>query len=370
MPSLPYYADKRRNVFSILSNSKGSIENEPYDVAVAPLTDDSTIVLKFEDPDFKEEFKPIISDLSVWLDEFRRRKYNLVQERRPDKTGSLLRAANRYVASLLLEKEFKLPHLILPSRKTPRKAKEKLITYRDQLRSLLSEFTKDAEKSKMMDGWIHIIDLVVEEHYTAFKDVKTFVSLHPHFLPTWHDLQENALVPSLKLGKYKSLYRPTEWAIITEEKQNLFSTDKKIFDLIKKKISIDNLKSVLAELSEINIFIRDNRLKKEVDDLRKERLFILSQVDSKEKKSIKIPGRRVSKTFHLERTKRAFNPFRILSVVRPLTMSSSELIHIIQYDDDKEVWVTNERIIINTITEGDRSTILSLSNETCDYLNS
>jgi len=349
---IPYYTDLKTNQFSVLSkkDDPDSASDDPYNIGLAAFitATETGTVHRFSDDGIVEESHPILDKIATYIHKVHHNALEWEVEIGDTADAQIFRLANMRLANLYWFKETGKDNLIVPpsvmetyskSQSTPKKGSYK--TYKQLLKEELLKLNKGPNSDRMANAFVYLIESAfLYKHHTGSQKwaLENIIKKHKKFTPSLAMLGVNGLLPDVKIRKYKDLFLPSEWEIISSETV-IYKAEAELHEMMRKAITHNNLLAFLKKVEAIAADVKREDVSDLVRQLRRDRLRFAGELkESSKKKSTFRLGLEISNNLENRKIREAFNPFRIGFSAGRLKVTPSELMSYVVLDDGKSYY--------------------------------
>jgi hypothetical protein len=146
--------------------------------------------------------------------------------------------------------------------------------YKTCLRSILLSILKSKEKELLANSYVHVLEKRIKMITNIWSDdvKKKWLSSRRSRIPTYEMLVHGGFVPDLKLSKFKTIFFTSEWAQLDEK--GILSIEQECNLNKNKKITMDNLQSILDRGSQMRAVLERDDLYKRASTVKQKRLTV------------------------------------------------------------------------------------------------
>jgi hypothetical protein len=351
--TIPYYCDTSTDTYSMITSDGTTVDDShPFNISVVSrlgYKEDANISL-FKDTSLASDAQYILDDLATYIHQVHHGCINWLTERGKSSRSALFKDVNMYLASLFWEfqtgKQLLIPNELVDSfqknKLLPKKSDGK--TWESSLRQKLIKFNSGDNKVRMACGFITLLrSAFVESYQTLGKEkwLEILISKHKKFTPSFVMLRMSGCVPDVKVGRYASLFTPSEWERVKSE-ATIVRLEPLISELSRKKIVANDVLPVLKQLEDARVKAEGCSLTKTYREIRSKRLQIASSLKRTLKRGQALNlAREVANNLASSTIRDAFNPFRILFAGRDVEITPTEAMTFVHFDEDLKIFFMN-----------------------------
>jgi hypothetical protein len=293
----PFYINSSTSTASLVKNEQGVLlEDDPYNIVVAAVIAETpfrtALFEKKVDSIFKDApSKETLTLVSSYAHKIRagQLEMNEIQAEKRD----LLKAINRYVANRAWKFFSGYENMLYPpdakakiddylkdlkGAKRKKGSKHIDVTYRRQLLRELEKLVT-ADNIDYAHAIVHGITVVADFSCKNIPDVwQELLSKHKSLRPSWNDIEQNGILPNVELRKFKNLFTPIEWGVISKKGAFKFEDDLK--KLRQSELTFEGIKKIVLEAKSLRKALDEDPFIEHYLAIKKQRLLECAKLKS------------------------------------------------------------------------------------------
>jgi hypothetical protein len=351
----PFYVDVSANVYTLLHDTDNNISEVAYNATIGNLTAGSEFHTSPFKANLSEADKAVDEHVAQFI--YRVQTMNLRENYWLDngQFGALSKALVSTTASEYYNKRIHFDPLIesnqLEIKRGVNESKREYILRRQEhtkrpiirndaiLRGAIKSLLTHKDAQAHANALVHMLKTTCKRSDLGFMEA--VIARTPKLIPTIPMLRRLGHIPDISIKEYQSLFHRTEWIAI--QGSALYKAESQLKEILKTKITLDNLELVLADLRRLGEDIHKDILSVTSLSVKKKRLAKTAMWKRSMPRTVVQPLEQAKLRIFDEGVFNTFSPFDILAAAN--YERAGELITYVRYNKVDKAWFDDQDII-------------------------